>query len=78
MFDDYLLVREPTVDKCTTVDKCGGCKHVKGDYCDAYTFPGAKWRAGNCPLCSTVKIKPIKEEMVNPIKKGKSRFKVKK
>ena len=34
--------------------KCTGCNHVAGDICCVYLIPSAKWRAGNCPMCTTV------------------------
>lgn len=70
--EHYLMYREPVVEQCAN------CRHVE-DYCNSYLYPQAKWRVGSCPLCSTTPLKPNKEEVfVDPIKKSKSKFKVKK
>ena len=45
-----------THDKEPIIDKCIGCDKVDGKFCSAYLFPHIKWRIGNCPLASHIKI----------------------
>jgi len=36
------------------IEKCAGCNYVSGDCCRVYLSPAAKWRAGNCVMCTTL------------------------
>jgi len=36
------------------IDKCAGCGHISRGVCMVYLDPAAKWRAGNCVMCTTV------------------------
>jgi len=54
------------------VEQCQGCAKVNGDFCTVYTFPAAKWRSGNCPVCTTLVTEERKDKKkINPIKKSK-------
>lgn len=46
---------QPVVDRCKEDE---GCERIENGYCKAYIFPASKWRAGNCPLATHLKLEP--------------------
>lgn len=43
-------------------DRCLGCDNVmENEYCRVYIFPDSKWRIGNCPLATHIKINPVEK-----------------
>jgi len=69
-------------DRQPVVEKCIGCKNinkmivkgVEGDYCIVYLYPETKWRSGDCPMATHLKV----EEKVSSAKKRAGQQKHKK
>ncbi len=44
------------IEKKPIVDKCAGCSHIDGQFCSIWVSPTAKWRLGNCPSATHIKL----------------------
>jgi len=63
------IVKEPIVAQC---DGCGKRVLEPAQYvCQVYSIPSAKWKNGNCPMCTCVKREAIIPVKVNPLKASK-------
>lgn len=44
------------LEKKPIVERCSGCSNVEGNFCRIWSSPAAKWRLGNCPSATHVKM----------------------
>ncbi len=44
------------VDWKPVVEQCNGCENVVEEHCRIWIAPSAKWRMGNCPSATHMKV----------------------